>query len=344
MDGKVALEEHYSTVLNNRTWDSAGEAARNGKAYTEDVTRRLLDHDLCLADMDRSGIAHSIRSLTAPGVQSVVDPKQAVALARDANDTLEKLVRRHPDRFSGFAAVALQDSRAAADELERAVRELGFKGAMINSYSNIGSNEEVLYLDEPPAREFWERVSALEVPVYLHPREPLPSQLLSYRGYPELGGSAWGFGQEVATHAVRLLLSGLFDEYPNLQIILGHMGEGLTMLLPRLQHRLDRQREGERGAKAKKRISDYFSNNFWVTTSGQQHANGLSNAINQMGSDRIMFSADYPYEEMASAARWFDDLTLADEAKYQIGRGNAERLFSLDLGRSPTRSVRGFGS
>jgi gamma-resorcylate decarboxylase len=190
MDGKVAIEEHFSTELNNKYWDAKGEEGRNGRDYTRDIERRLLDPDLCLREMDRAGIEFCVMSLTSPGVQSVVDAMQAIELARSVNDYAAGLAKRHPSRLSAFAAVPLQDAQAAADELERAVSDLGLKGALINGYSNVGSGEEVQYLDEEPVRAFWERVAKLNVPVYLHPREPLPSQTRAIKGYPELGGSA----------------------------------------------------------------------------------------------------------------------------------------------------------
>jgi gamma-resorcylate decarboxylase len=262
LDGKIALEQHFSTALNNGHWDAKGEESRNGREYTQDIERRLLDPDLCLREMDLAGIELCVMSLTSPGVQSIVDKKEAASVARDANDYAAGFARNHPDRFSAFAAVALQNPKDAADELERAVTELGFKGSLINGYSNTGPGEAVIYLDEEPIWEFWERASKLNVPVYLHPREPLPSQTRAIRGYPELIGSAWGFGYETASHAIRLMLSGLFDAYPNLQVILGHLGEGLPDLLPRMQHRLDEQRDGERGARARRRASYYFRSNF----------------------------------------------------------------------------------
>jgi gamma-resorcylate decarboxylase len=224
VEGKIALEEHFSTELNNRLWDAKGEETRNGVAYTRDIERRLLDVKACLTEMDRSGIEMCILSLTSPGVQGVADLGQALALARDANDYASSVVKAHPDRLAAFAAVPLQNPAEAADELERAVKELGLKGALINGYSNLGPNEHVQYLDEEPVREFWHRVAVLGVPVYLHPREPLPSQRRVIQGYPELVGSAWGFAYETSSHAVRLMLSGLFDEYRGIQIILGTSG------------------------------------------------------------------------------------------------------------------------
>jgi 2,3-dihydroxybenzoate decarboxylase len=344
VERKIALEEHFSTVLNNSHWDAKGEETRNGREYARDIERRLLDPDACLREMDLAGIEICVMSLTSPGVQSVIDKKAAAAVARDANDYAAGFTKKHPDRFSAFAAVALQDPRGAADELERAVGDLGLKGALINGYTNIGPDEAVMYLDEQPVWEFWERVSKMLVPVYLHPREPLPSQTRAIRGYPELVGSAWAFTYETASHAIRLMLSGLFDTFPNLQIILGHLGEGLPYLLPRMQHRLDEQRDGERGARAKRRASYYFRSNFWLTTSGHYHSRPLLEAVEQIGDDRVLFSVDYPYEQMTSASQWFDELLIANELKLKIGRENANNLLKLGLSAAPASSAAGFGS
>ena len=217
----------------------------------------------------------------------------------------------------------------AADELERAVKDLGMKGALINGYTNIGNADTAQYLDEPPMWEFWERVAALDVPVYLHPREPLPNQQRIYAGYSSLVGSAWGFAHETATHAIRLMLSGLFDRYPNLSVLLGHLGEGLPLMLPRLEHRLSMQHEGTGLGRAQRPVSEYFSRNFFITTSGHFHTKGLLNAISEVGVDRVLFSADYPYESMATASEWFDHALLSENDRAKIGRSNAARLFGL---------------
>ena len=344
MEGKIALEEHFSTPANNARWNAKGEEDRNGKAYAEDVERRLLDPAACVAEMDRAGIETCIMSLTSPGVQSVTDAREATALARATNDHAHAFTRQYPGRLAAFAAVALQDAAAAADEAERAVTELGLKGVLVNGYTNIGPDEDVRYLDEAPLDPFWERVVKLKVPVYLHPREPLPSQTRAIRGYPELGGSAWAFAYETATHAVRLMLSGVFDRYPDLQIILGHLGEGLPFLLPRMQHRLDEQRAGQRGARAKRRVSYYFANNFYLTTSGHFHTKPFLDALEQIGPDRLLFSADYPYEQMDSAGRWFDDMRLDRRIKAKVGRDNAARLFRLGLPPLSASSIEAFGS
>jgi gamma-resorcylate decarboxylase len=344
MEGKIALEEHFSTELNNSYWDSKGEERRNGKAYAQDIERRLLDPDLCLREMDRAGIEFCVLSLTSPGVQSVVDARKASELARSSNDYVASIIKKHPDRFSAFASVDLQNPKSAANELERAVRELRFKGVLINGYSNLGPNESVQYLDEEPVREFWERVHNLNVPVYLHPREPLPSQIRSIQGYPELGGSAWAFTYETASHAIRLMLSGLFDVYPKLQIILGHLGEGLPYILPRLQHRLDEQFEGVKGSKARKRVSFYFANHFWLTTSGHYHTKPFLEAVEQVGEDRVLFSVDYPYEQMSAAARWFDEAQFSNALKLKVGRDNANRLLRLGLETLSRSAAASFGA
>lgn len=344
MEGKIALEEHFSTELNNQYWNATGEETRNGKEYSQDIERRLLDPAACVREMDRAGIELCILSLTSPGVQSVQDPAKAADLARSANDYAAGVIRDYPGRFAAFAAVALQDPAGAADELERAVTKLGLKGALINGYSNLGENEKVQYLDEEPVRPFWQRAAQLRVPVYLHPREPLPSQTRSIQGYPELNGSSWAFTYETSSHALRLILSGLFDDYPDLQIILGHLGEGLPYILPRMQHRLDEQREGNGGARAKHRASAYFARNFWLTTSGHFHTRPFLEALDQIGRDRILFSVDYPYEQMDVAARWFDELQIPRDLKQQVGRENAQRLFSLSLQPADNIQAAGFAS
>jgi predicted TIM-barrel fold metal-dependent hydrolase len=344
MEGKIALEEHFSTELNNSYWNAKGEENRNGRSYAQDVERRLLDPEACVREMDRAGIEMCIMSLTSPGVQSVVNAAKAEELARSANDYAATFIKQFPGRFAAFAAVAIQNPEAGADEVERAVTELGMKGVLMNGYTNVGPGEEIQYLDEAAVRPFWERVAKLNVPVYLHPREPLPSQTRSIQGYPELVGSAWAFTYETSSHALRLMLSGLFDELPSLQIILGHLGEGIPYLLPRMQHRLDEQRDGEKGAKARHRASYYFAQNFWITTSGHFHTGPFLEAVEQIGRDRILFSVDYPYEQMDVAGRWFDELQIVRELKEQIGRENANVLFKLGLSPLANRLAEGFGS
>ena len=330
MKDKIALEEHLSTPLNNSLWDSAGEASRNGKAYMDDVEKRLLDVDLLLETMDRNGIDIAVMSLTSPGTQALTDRAKACDFAVRGNDWMaEKVVSRAPKRLRAFATVALQSPRHAADELERAVKSLGVKGAMINGYTNVGSADGAQYLDEKPVWEFWDRVAALDVPVYLHPREPLPGQCRMYDGYPSLVGSAMGFGVDTAVHAVRLILSGLFDRYPNLIVILGHLGEGLPFLLPRIEHRLIKQSEGIGAGSLKLRPCEYLRRNFYLTTSGQFNTRPLLNTISEVGVERVLFSVDYPYESMDEGSQWFENTLVNENDRRMIGRTNALRLLRL---------------
>jgi 2,3-dihydroxybenzoate decarboxylase len=329
MQDKWALEEHLSTAENNQLWDDAGEAARNGKAYMDYVESHLLDVEERLRIMDATGIERTILSLTSPGIQSITDTELAVKVARDTNFlTRQKFVDRRPDRLSMFACLPTQDGAAAAAELRRAVAELGAVGALINGYTNLGNANTGRYLDHDSFEPMWAAAEELGVPVYLHPREPLPAQQKIYEGYESLVGSAWGFAHETATHAVRLMLSGLFDRHPGVQVILGHLAEGLPFLLPRLEHRVAKQKDGAGLGSAKRTVSEYFSANFYATTSGHFHTRTLFNTIAELGVDRVLFSADYPYETMEEAAAWFDSSLLSRNDAQKIGRENARRLFS----------------
>lgn len=330
MHDKIALEEHVLTPEIEVIWDDRGEAERNGAAYMSWVNERLMDVERRIEDMDACGIATTILSLTSPGIQSIVDVDAAVKAARTANDRLyETFVQAHPDRFAFFASVAMQNPAEAAHELERAVTDLGATGAIVNGYTNVGDTETARYLDEPGNAPFWHTVADLGVPVYLHPREPLPTQQRIYDGYASLIGSAWAFGHETATHAVRLMLSGLFDTHPDLTIILGHLGEGLPFNLPRLEHRLSKQRDGIGRGSAQRSVSHYFNENFLLTTSGHFHTRTLYDALSEIGADRVLFSVDYRYESMQDAADWFDASLLSHNDRQKIGRDNAARIFDL---------------
>jgi len=326
---KWALEEHLSTPENNKLWDDSGEAARNGKRYMDYVDSHLLDVDERIKIMDATGVERTILSLTSPGIQSITDTELAVKVARDTNDLVKRnFVDQRPGRLSMFACLPTQDGAAAAAELRRAVGELGAVGALINGYTNVTDADTARYLDDDAYEPMWAAVADLGVPVYLHPREPLPVQQAIYAGYESLVGSAWGFAHETATHAVRLMLSGLFDRHPGVQVILGHLAEGLPFLLPRLEHRLDKQQDGAGLGTARRKVSEYFSDNFYATTSGHFHTRTLFNTIAELGVDRVMFSADYPYETMEEAAGWFDSSLLSANDARKIGRENARRLFA----------------
>jgi predicted TIM-barrel fold metal-dependent hydrolase len=322
MDGKIAIEEHFALP---ETLDTSRQYAVDGS--WGDLHRRLLDlDDLRLAEMDRHGIAFAILSLNAPGVQSMPDRQAAVATAERANDRLADAVRARPDRFGGFAALPMQDPDAAAAELTRSVVQLGFKGALVNGFSEVAAPGKVVYYDDPAYDSFWATVERLNVPFYLHPRDPLPAREPIYDGHPWLLGPVWAFGAETATHALRLMSSGVFDRHPRLTIVLGHLGEGLPYSIWRVDHRLAKS---SRGMPARRKLAEYLRSNFYLTTSGNFHTPTLVSAMTEVGADRLLFSVDYPFEETIDAARWFDNAELSESDRTKIGRLNAMDLFGL---------------
>lgn len=323
MTGKIAVEEHFAIP-------SFAEYASSAAAGVDQTFMRekLLDFSrMRLPEMDRHGIELAILSLTAQGVQAEPDTGRAVRRAREANDILANdILAKHPEHLAGFATIALQDPDAAARELERAVKDLGFKGATVNGYSNVGDANTGEYYDLPKFLGFWEHVQALDVPVYLHPRDPLPTQQVIYQGHPGLMGPAWAWGVETATHALRLMLSGLFDRFPKLQIVLGHLGETLPFAISRAESRLSAS--GNKSS-LNKPLTQYFRENFYITTSGNFRSQALTDCLLEIGADRILFAVDYPYEPMDRACEWFDNCPISETDRAKIGRLNAERLFRL---------------
>jgi 2,3-dihydroxybenzoate decarboxylase len=328
LERKIALEEHVVLPSLSAPGAVGSPAASMDPEYFADVRQRLADTSKRLEDMDRSGIETMVLSLSQPGVQGITDRVAAVDIASRLNDELAEVVSRQPHRFAAFAAVAVQDPAQAGDELERAVTQLGFKGALINGYSNIGDSETAQYLDEQPVWPFWERVAALNVPVYLHPRDPLKNQQRIYQGYEGLISSPWGFGIETATHTLRLIMSGLFDRFPGLTVVLGHLAEGLPFLLPRVEHRLRHAPAELRGRQTRPMMS-YLRENFFITTSGAFRTAALLDTLLEVSADRVLFSVDYPYENMREQSEWFDALPLSDADLLKIGRTNAARLLGL---------------
>jgi 2,3-dihydroxybenzoate decarboxylase len=203
--------------------------------------------------------------LTAPGVQSIPQAKEAIAQARRTNDYLAENIARNPKRLKGFAILPLQDPEAAAQELTRCIRDFGFCGALVNGFSQVGEGDSAVYYDLPQYRPFWATVQELDVPFYLHPRDPSSARQQCYGGYRWLAGSPWGFAVETSIHALRLMASGLFDEYPKLNVIVGHLGEGLSFGIWRVENRI---RRGSGTPKAKLPMSQYLRENFYITTSG----------------------------------------------------------------------------
>ena len=277
-----------------------------------------------LADMDGSGIARQLLLLTSPGVQ-VFDPATGSALARDTNDELSEAIRRHPDRYSGLAAIAPHDPANAVKEMERAVRTLGLKGAVVNSHT------QGRYLDEPQFWPIFEAAEALDVPIYIHPNTPPPAMIQPFlpRG---LDGAIYGFAVETGLHLLRIVVGGVFDRFPKLKIALGHLGEGLPFWLFRLDfmHRSMTVSRRYPGAQPlAKKPSDYLKENVWVTTSGMQWAPAILFCQQVLGFDRVLYAMDYPYQFVPEEVRVTDEMPITAEQRKLLYQTNAERLFKL---------------
>ena len=275
--------------------------------------------DMRIAGMDAAGIDFQVLSHTKPGVHEIADAARATSLARTANDYLAEAVAMHPDRFAGFATLAPADPERAARELERCVREYGFKGAMLNGHVR-GE-----YLDQQRFWPIFEAAEALGVPIYLHPANPHPLvEQAWFKDYPVLGYAPWGYAVETGTHVLRLILSGLFARYPKLQMIIGHMGELLPFALWRADGRLT-PKYPQIGKSVRATFTDHFS----VTTSGVFSTPELLCTANVIGFDNMLFSVDYPFESNTAATRWFETLPIADSDRIKLAHGNAERLLHI---------------
>jgi predicted TIM-barrel fold metal-dependent hydrolase len=314
----IALEEHYYDPALAQHFGGRGP-----EMQIPALRERLYDVDaLRIREMDEAGIDVQVLSHGAPAVQRL-DAGTAVPLARQVNDTLRETIARHPGRFEGFATLPSADPLAAADELERCVTKLGFKGAMLHGLT--GENE---FLDLPKFWPIYERAAALDVPIYLHPAAPHQSVIDAYyRDYldrfPTLATAAWGFTVETATQGIRMVLSGVFDTHPGLKIILGHLGESLPFSAWRIDMALSRQ--GNRASA----FRDAFREHFWITTSGNFSTPALLCCMLEMGVDRILFSVDYPFVLNPPGVQWMRDLSVSPEDKEKILGGNAKRLLKI---------------
>ena len=272
-----------------------------------------------LKTMDENGIDIQVLSLTIPGVEQL-DPQIGTALARNVNDALAEVIESYPDRFLGFASLAPQSPGEAAAELERCVKELDLRGW--KTHSNYGES----YLDDKKYWPIFERAAKLDVPVYLHPSYPSIPQLKTDYGWA-LSGAPFGFGIETAMSMMRLVLSGIFDTYPGLKIILGHLGEALPFLLARMDYPyvipwFDRATIPH----LEKKPSDYFRNNVFVTTSGNYYKPAFMCTYEAMGVERILLGTDYPYEDPKECMRFLEALSLSQEDKDMIYYQNAKQM------------------
>jgi len=292
--------------------------------YVEQFVRRLIDFtEYRLPEMDDVGIDIQVLSLTVPGLQVDIDAERARDNARFANGYLAKIVAQHPDRFRGFAALPLQDPAAAAVELERAVTQDGFCGALVNDCLRGPGGR---YLDAPTYDELWSAVESLGVPLYLHPGAPPADHWRVIDGRPELYGATWSWAAEVGGHALRILFGGVFDRHPGATMILGHMGE----FLPFQRSRLDSRYAITATTTALKRApSAYLGTNIVFTNSGVFSPAVMLAAVLEVGADAVMFSVDYPYESSHEAVKGFERTTLSAADREKIAHGNAERLLRI---------------
>ncbi len=313
--GIVALEEHFMHPT------LAGYLGPEANPPSN-IRDRLYDFaGIRIEEMDAAGIDMQVLSHQSPGSQRLSDDVAAKA-CRDVNDALAAVIREAPDRFAGFAMIPTMLPQAAADELTRAVEELGLKGAMIHGLS-LGRFTD--------AEDFWpiyERAAALDVPIYLHPALPDKSVTASYyapydKSHPALVKAAWGFGVETGTQAVRLILSGVFDKYPDLKIILGHLGEAIPFLLPRIDEALSRPEN------ASSSFADVFRTNFHITTSGFFSDTALQCCLEAMGADHVLFAVDWPYVSNTDGVTWLRNCPIEDGVKSAIFSGNAKKLLRL---------------
>ncbi|MEW1756848.1 amidohydrolase family protein [Streptomyces cyaneofuscatus] len=316
----IGLEEHFVTP--ELEGYGAGSASIIQPEKWREASRRLLDiTGERLAEMDAAGLDMQVLSLNSPGIQAETDPAVALAQAAAVNDLLAGVVREHPERFAGFAALPLQDPQAAAKELDRSVTELGMRGALVNAHT------QGRYLDDPALRVVWERAEALDVPLYLHPANGVGTPHV-IEGHPELVGPMWSWGSETATHFLRCVFGGVFDDFPGAKLLLGHMGEGLPYVMWRLDSRWEYH--NHHGVElARGNPSEYLRYNLYITTSGVCSAPPLLCALLALGPDRILFGTDYPFEDMATATEFLASAPISEADRAKISHLNAEQLLGL---------------
>ncbi|WP_316164919.1 MULTISPECIES: amidohydrolase family protein [unclassified Bradyrhizobium] len=331
---KIAVEEAFVTAEIAAEWkkvlaraDVEPGFAKMGESILADTPGNALLHGRLIdigkgriAHMDKVGIDMQVLSLTSPGVQ-VFAPDLAVRLAAEANDALAEAVRAVPTRLAGLGAIAPQDPVAAAREIER-IKALGLRGLIVNSHT-FGE-----YLDASRYAPIFEAMEATGLPMYLHPREPGPGMVQPFLDYG-LYFAGWGFAAETGLHAMRLIMSGTFARYPKLKIILGHMGEGIPFWLQRIDNRYLLQVKIGAVEQLPRLPSEYFLDNFVITTAGVTSMPALRLSIDALGAERILFAADFPYEDDAEAVRFLEGAALTQRERELIAYQNAERLFAL---------------
>ncbi|KXX82711.1 2,3-dihydroxybenzoate decarboxylase [Madurella mycetomatis] len=346
--GTIAIEEAVlnpaglSWIAESATLFNPGQAsskpAQNEQPAHSQLTKALIDiHHDRLAQMDTHGVEYMLLSLTSPGAQGEPDPEKARALAAEANDWLAAQVALNPARFGAFASVSMHSAADAVAEVKRAVKDLGMFGVMLNDYQVVGEGkgdaEGRRYYDEEEYREFWKAIEELEVPVYMHPRYPPGKDLqpgTKYGDRKQILGAAVQFHLDLSMHLYALCSSGVFDEFPGVQVVAGHLGEGIPFNLWRADHWYNKPvKKATRPSKHD--YSYYFTHNVSITTSGNFNTAALKFCINEIGAGRCLYSIDYPYDSIAEAQYWWLAVDLPEEQKRLIARENAIRLFKLPL-------------
>jgi predicted TIM-barrel fold metal-dependent hydrolase len=321
----IAIEEHFITPMYR---ENVG--ANEFRKFYLKTRSAELGHDIVeqnsdlgqrrLAHMDAAGINMQVLSFGSPGPQAFA-ADVAIPMARDANERLYETIKKYPGRFAGFAALPTADPQTSADELDRCIKKLGFKGAMIHGHTR-GS-----FLD---SRKYWpifERAEALEVPIYLHPTLPHPAALQGYfEGYEELARAGWGFAVDTSCHFLRIVFAGVFDAYPKLKIILGHLGEGLPVAMHRLN---EHTAAAARRRGLKKEPIEYLRDNLLVTTSGNWYEPAFQCTLAALGADKILFAVDWPYEANKTGVDFLKRISVSDSDREKIAHGNAERLLKI---------------
>jgi len=321
----IAIEEHFSTpMLQGKLPKTAYRdffLTSRSEQLGHDIVTQLGDLDEGrIAHMDAAGIDVQVLSFGSPGPQAF-EAAVGIPMARDANERLYETMKKHPTRFEGFAALPTADPQASADELERTVKKLGFKGAMIHGHQQ-GS-----FLDDKKYWAIWERAEALDVPIYLHPRQPSLAAMKAYfDGYEDIAGAPWGFAVDTSIHFLRILFAGVFDAYPRLKIILGHLGEGLPFAMHRMND-LSYRSAARRGLK--KQPIEYIRDNLFVTTSGNWYEPAFLCTLLALGADKILFAADWPYETNKTAVEFLRKISINDLDREKIAHLNAERLLRI---------------
>jgi uncharacterized protein len=324
----VALEEHFAVPSLVRRIDPEA-ITRFGfpPGFGGPLADSLSDlGSLRLSEMDEAGITVHVLSASGPGA-FLLDGAEGIAFARDINDVLAKAVAAHPDRFAGFAHLPMNSPEAAADELERTVRDLGFCGALINGVT------EGRFLDDARFAPILARAEALDVPIYLHPGlPPRPVYEAYYDGLPgstgfRLSTAAWGWHSETAIHVMRLVLSGALDRHPKLKLIIGHMGEGLAAMMVRSDKILTPE-----APHLARPVKQTILDQVWVTTSGLFTSPPLETLLAVFGPERVMFSIDYPYSSNRTGRDFLDTLKLPPSDLEKFAHRNADQLLKLTAG------------